>query len=71
VFDISGGKRDFIEADEAKELLRPLTKPGNCYRRICFSNRSFGIDATNVFANSKLILIFCVVYMLISRQIIS
>jgi Ran GTPase-activating protein 1 len=48
VFDISGGKRDFIEADEAKELLSPLTKPGNSYRRICFSNRSFGIDAANV-----------------------
>ncbi|TVU19344.1 hypothetical protein EJB05_35488, partial [Eragrostis curvula] len=48
VFDISGGKRAFIEADEAKELLSPLTKPGNSYRRICFSNRSFGIDAANV-----------------------
>ncbi|KAL6888465.1 hypothetical protein ACP4OV_009491 [Aristida adscensionis] len=48
VFDISGGKRAFIEADEAKELLSPLTKPGNSYKRICFSNRSFGIDAANV-----------------------
>jgi Ran GTPase-activating protein 1 len=48
VFDISGGKRAFIEADEAKELLSPLAEPGNSYERICFSNRSFGIDAANV-----------------------
>ncbi|XP_066363333.1 RAN GTPase-activating protein 2-like [Miscanthus floridulus] len=48
ILDISGGKRAFIEADEAKELLSPLTKPGNSYKRICFSNRSFGIDAANV-----------------------
>jgi len=48
VLDISGGKRAFIEAEEAKELLSPLTKPGNSYKRICFSNRSFGIDAANV-----------------------
>ncbi|CAD6243256.1 unnamed protein product [Miscanthus lutarioriparius] len=48
VLDISGGKRVFIEADEAKELLSPLTKPGNSYKRICFSNRSFGIGAANV-----------------------
>ncbi|XP_066332127.1 RAN GTPase-activating protein 2-like [Miscanthus floridulus] len=48
VMDISGGKRAFIEADEAKELLSPLTKPGNSYKRICFSNRSFGIGAANV-----------------------
>ncbi|KAL6614598.1 hypothetical protein ACP70R_036868 [Stipagrostis hirtigluma subsp. patula] len=48
VLDISGGKRAFIEADEAKELLSPLTKPGNSYKRICLSNRSFGIGAANV-----------------------
>ncbi|XP_014756304.2 RAN GTPase-activating protein 2 isoform X2 [Brachypodium distachyon] len=48
VLDISGGKRAFIDTDEAKELLIPLTKPGNSYKRICFSNRSFGIDAANV-----------------------
>uniref|UniRef100_A0ACD6A942 Uncharacterized protein n=2 Tax=Avena sativa TaxID=4498 RepID=A0ACD6A942_AVESA len=48
VFDVSGGKRAFIEAEEAKELLSPLTKPGNSYKRICFSNRSFGIGAANV-----------------------
>ncbi|XP_047070492.1 RAN GTPase-activating protein 2-like [Lolium rigidum] len=48
VFDISGSTRAFIEADEAKELLSPLTKPGNSYKRICFSNRSFGIGAANV-----------------------
>jgi Ran GTPase-activating protein 1 len=48
VLDISGGERAFIEADEAKELLSPLTKPGNSYKIICFSNRSFGIGAANV-----------------------
>ncbi|KAG2586282.1 RAN GTPase-activating protein 1-like [Panicum virgatum] len=48
VLDISGGKRAYIEADEAKQLLSPLTKPGNSYKRICFSNRSFGVDAANV-----------------------
>ncbi|CAN6291935.1 unnamed protein product [Urochloa humidicola] len=48
VLDISGGKRAFIETDEAKELLSPLTKPGNSYKRICFSNRSFGVGAANV-----------------------
>ncbi|CAL4978484.1 unnamed protein product [Urochloa decumbens] len=48
ILDISGGKRAFIEADEAKELLSPLTIPGNSYKRICFSNRSFGVGAANV-----------------------
>ncbi|ONM38564.1 RAN GTPase-activating protein 2 [Zea mays] len=48
VLDISGGEHAFIEADETKELLSPLTKPGNSYKRICFSNRSFGIGAANV-----------------------
>ncbi|XP_058077688.1 RAN GTPase-activating protein 1-like [Magnolia sinica] len=48
VFDISGGRRAFIEAEEAKELLRPLTETGNLYTKICFSNRSFGINAARV-----------------------
>lgn len=48
VFDISGGRRAFIDAEEAKELLKPLKEPGNSYNRICFSNRSFGIDAAHV-----------------------
>ncbi|KAG0534936.1 hypothetical protein BDA96_04G322700 [Sorghum bicolor] len=52
VLDISGGKSAFIEADEAKELLSPLTKPENSYKRICFSNRSFGIGAANVAGKS-------------------
>ncbi|GJM90752.1 hypothetical protein PR202_ga07061 [Eleusine coracana subsp. coracana] len=50
VFDISGGKRAFIEADEAKVVLSQLSKPGSSYKRICFSNRSFGIGAANVAA---------------------
>ncbi|KAK1313946.1 RAN GTPase-activating protein 2 [Acorus calamus] len=50
VFDISGGRRAFIEADEAEELLRPLAEEGNLYTKICFSNRSFGVGAANVAA---------------------
>lgn len=48
IFDISGGKRAFIEAEEAEELLRPLVETGNSYTKICFSNRSFGVDAAHV-----------------------
>ncbi|KAF6163688.1 hypothetical protein GIB67_036148 [Kingdonia uniflora] len=47
-FDISGGNRAFIEAEEAEELLRPLAGPGNSYTKICFSNRSFGLGAARV-----------------------
>ena len=47
IFDISGGRRAFIEADEAEELLQPLRGP-NSYTKICFSNRSFGLDAAHV-----------------------
>ncbi|CAH9080581.1 unnamed protein product [Cuscuta europaea] len=48
VFDISKGKREFIEAEEAEELLKPLKEPGNTYTKICFSNRSFGLGAAHV-----------------------
>nr|BAT22736.1 Ran GTPase-activating protein [Allium cepa]BAT22737.1 Ran GTPase-activating protein [Allium cepa] len=48
VFDISQGKRSFIEAEEAKELLTPLTEKGNGYSKIIFSNRSFGIEAAKL-----------------------
>ncbi|XP_049358879.1 RAN GTPase-activating protein 2 [Solanum verrucosum] len=47
-FDISKGKRAFIEVEEAQELLKPLKEPGNSYSKICFSNRSFGIDAARI-----------------------
>nr|CCG20320.1 Ran GTPase activating protein 2 [Solanum stoloniferum] len=47
-FDISKGKRAFIEAEEAQELLKPLKEPGNSYSKICFSNRSFGADAARI-----------------------
>lgn len=47
-FDISKGQRAFIEADEAEMLLKPLTEPGNSYSKICFSNRSFGLEAARV-----------------------
>ncbi|KAJ0625025.1 putative WPP domain, leucine-rich repeat domain superfamily, WPP domain superfamily [Helianthus annuus] len=50
VFDISKGKRAFIDADEAKDLLKPLQEPGNMYTKICFSNRSFGLDAARIAA---------------------
>lgn len=51
VFDISGGRRAFIEAEEAKELLKPLKESGNKYTKICFSNRSFGLPAGHVAAS--------------------
>ncbi|KAL1367866.1 hypothetical protein HN51_021977 [Arachis hypogaea] len=47
VFDISGGRRAFIDAEEATELLEPLRAP-NSYTKICFSNRSFGLEAAQV-----------------------
>ncbi|CAI9118549.1 OLC1v1020136C1 [Oldenlandia corymbosa var. corymbosa] len=49
-FDISKGHRAFIDAKEAQELLKPLSEPGNSFTKICFSNRSFGIDAAEVAA---------------------
>lgn len=48
VFDISKGKRAFIEAKEAEELFRPLKEPGNSFTKICFGNRSFGLGAAQV-----------------------
>ncbi|KVI03942.1 Leucine-rich repeat, ribonuclease inhibitor subtype, partial [Cynara cardunculus var. scolymus] len=51
VFDISGGRRAFIDAEEAKELLKPLKEPENKYTKICFSNRSFGLPAAHVAAS--------------------
>lgn len=47
-FDISGGRRAFIDGEEATELLKPLGEPGSKYTKICFSNRSFGLDAARV-----------------------
>jgi Ran GTPase-activating protein 1 len=47
-FDLSTGKRAFIEEDEALELLQPLMEPDNSYSKICFSNRSFGYAAAKV-----------------------
>ncbi|XP_062108405.1 RAN GTPase-activating protein 2 [Humulus lupulus] len=47
-FDISKGQRAFIEAAEVEELLKPLKEPGNSYSKICFSNRSFGLEAAQV-----------------------
>lgn len=48
VFDISGGRREFIEEAETQELLGPLGEPGNSFTKICFSNRSFGLGAARV-----------------------
>ncbi|KAE8696955.1 RAN GTPase-activating protein 1 [Hibiscus syriacus] len=50
VFDISGSRRAFIDAEEAEDILKPLREPGNSYTKICFSNRSFGMDAAKVAA---------------------
>ncbi|KAF3649888.1 RAN GTPase-activating protein 1 [Capsicum annuum] len=47
-FDISKGKRAFIEAEEAQELLKPLKESGNSFSKICFSNRSFGVNAARI-----------------------
>lgn len=47
-FDISSGRRAFIEAQEAQELLSPLAQDGTPYTKIIFSNRSFGIEAARV-----------------------
>ncbi|XP_043723976.1 RAN GTPase-activating protein 2-like [Telopea speciosissima] len=47
-FDISGGRRAFIDEQEAEELLSPLKEQGNSYTKICFSNRSFGIGAAHI-----------------------
>ncbi|XP_009355460.2 RAN GTPase-activating protein 1 [Pyrus x bretschneideri] len=47
-FDISGGRRSFIDAEEALELLKPLKEHEKSYTKICFSNRSFGMDAARV-----------------------
>ncbi|OAE25503.1 hypothetical protein AXG93_1543s1190 [Marchantia polymorpha subsp. ruderalis] len=44
-FDISGGKRAFLNKTEAQEILKPLTEAGNAYSKICLSNWSFGKDA--------------------------
>ncbi|CAI0559879.1 unnamed protein product [Linum tenue] len=49
-FDISKGSRSFIEAEETEEILKPLKKPGNSYSKICFSNRSFSLEAARVAA---------------------
>lgn len=48
VFDISGGRRSFIDSEEALELLKPLKEHEKSYTKICFSNRSFGMDAARV-----------------------
>ncbi|KAL9239231.1 hypothetical protein vseg_013571 [Gypsophila vaccaria] len=48
-FDISGGRRSFIHAEDATELVTPLKRSGNAYSRICFSNTSFGVGAARVF----------------------
>eukprot|EP00249_Psilotum_nudum_P022258 c28439_g2_i1 orf=151-1761(+) len=47
-FDISGGKRDFLTKESCEELLKPLSLLGNSYTKICFSNKSFGLDAAEV-----------------------
>ncbi|KAK7393535.1 hypothetical protein VNO78_22093 [Psophocarpus tetragonolobus] len=47
LFDISGATRNFISGEQAAELLKPLRGP-NSYTKICFSNRSFGLDAAKV-----------------------
>ena len=49
LFDLSGGRRAFIDEAEALELLRPLADdPTNSCTKIRFTNRSFGSEAAKV-----------------------
>ncbi|GFZ08835.1 RAN GTPase activating protein 2 [Actinidia rufa] len=48
LFDISKGHQAFIVAEESQEFLRPVKEPGNSYTKICFSNRSFDLDAAHI-----------------------
>ncbi|XP_075482880.1 RAN GTPase-activating protein 1-like [Primulina tabacum] len=48
VFDISNDPRKVIDSIDADRLLKALTEPGNRYRKICFSNTSFGRDAAHI-----------------------
>ncbi|KAF3578854.1 hypothetical protein DY000_02031843 [Brassica cretica] len=49
LFDLSGGRRAFIDEAEARELLRPLADdPTNSCTKIRFTNRSFGSEAAKV-----------------------
>ncbi|KAJ0093610.1 hypothetical protein Patl1_25416 [Pistacia atlantica] len=56
LFDISKGRRTFLEAEEAEEILRPLKEPGNSFTKMCFGNRSFGgpeaeaLEVMNIFS---------------------
>ncbi|KAJ4896461.1 RAN GTPase-activating protein 1 [Raphanus sativus] len=47
LFDLSGGRRAFIDVEEARELLSPLSDPNNSFTKIRFSNRSFGSEAAS------------------------
>ncbi|KAJ0255009.1 RAN GTPase-activating protein 1 [Hirschfeldia incana] len=51
LFDLSGGRRAFIDEAQAHELLKPLTDPTNSYTKIRFTNRSFGSEAAKVAVN--------------------
>ncbi|WZY87424.1 hypothetical protein YC2023_044159 [Brassica napus] len=49
LFDLSGGRRAFIDESEARDLLRPLADPtNNSFTKIRFTNRSFGSEAAKV-----------------------
>lgn len=48
VFDMSTGFRRILTARLARKLLSPLEEPGNPYTKICFGNKSFGVNAAHV-----------------------
>eukprot|EP00245_Coleochaete_scutata_P007603 TRINITY_DN23085_c0_g1_i1.p1 TRINITY_DN23085_c0_g1~~TRINITY_DN23085_c0_g1_i1.p1 ORF type:complete len:551 (+),score=153.55 TRINITY_DN23085_c0_g1_i1:74-1726(+) len=50
VFDISGGKREFLNKEMAEALLKPLLSSGQKFVKVKFSNMSFGKDAAGVAA---------------------
>jgi Ran GTPase-activating protein 1 len=51
VFDISTGKRAYFDEATASILLKQLLHRGHFYHKVCFSNWSFGIEATKVAAH--------------------
>lgn len=51
VFNAAEGVRSFVCGQEAVNVLKPLTVPGNRYSSICFSNLSFDQPAAQIAAD--------------------
>lgn len=50
--DVSGGAREFLDAERARELLAPLTRDGSQVCRVKLSGKSFGEEAAAVAAEA-------------------